>query len=242
MTEVTDRAAEIRARRVPGVEARAGKFPGPSLIPALNAIQARLGWLPREELEELSRDARRPLYEIEGLVSFYPHYRTSPPPAVALHVCHDLACWLRGGDERVRVPDRRRPLVHRDRGCGVAAAQAGHLDQFDLGVLTVALAQLGQPGLAVAQEARQVVAHVQRDLRRRFGAEVRVERDQALDLVERAPGVAGELLQLLAGQPAQARLDRVQRRDQRRPRELSGARLDARHPLRRPHRVPPSAG
>ena len=27
---------------VPGVEARAGKFPGPSLIPALNAIQARL--------------------------------------------------------------------------------------------------------------------------------------------------------------------------------------------------------
>ena len=36
--------------RVPGVEARAGKFPGPSLIPALNAIQERVGWLPREEL------------------------------------------------------------------------------------------------------------------------------------------------------------------------------------------------
>ena len=27
--------------RVPGVEARAGKFPGPSLIPSLNAIQPR---------------------------------------------------------------------------------------------------------------------------------------------------------------------------------------------------------
>ena len=77
MTEVTDRAAEIRSRRVPGVEARAGKFPGPSLIPALNAIQARLGWLPREELERLSRDGRRPLYEIEGLISFYPHFRTT---------------------------------------------------------------------------------------------------------------------------------------------------------------------
>jgi len=36
--------------RVPGVEARAGKFPGPSLIPALQAIQERVGWLPREEL------------------------------------------------------------------------------------------------------------------------------------------------------------------------------------------------
>jgi formate dehydrogenase beta subunit len=89
--------------RVPGTEARAGKFPGPSLIPALRAIQERVGWLPREELEALSRDAHRPLYEIEGLISFYPHFRTSPPPAVALHACHDLSCWLQGADQRIAV-------------------------------------------------------------------------------------------------------------------------------------------
>ncbi|HEX2126324.1 MAG TPA: NAD(P)H-dependent oxidoreductase subunit E, partial [Thermoleophilaceae bacterium] len=88
--------------RFPGTEARAGKFPGPSLIPALNAIQARCGWLPREELVALSRDVRRPLYEIEGLVSFYPHFRTSPPKTVQVAVCHDLTCWLHGSDERIR--------------------------------------------------------------------------------------------------------------------------------------------
>ena len=87
--------------RVPGVEARAGKFPGPSLIPALNAIQERVGWLPREELVALSRDVRRPLYEIEGLVSFYPHFRTDPPVKTELRVCHDLSCWLRGADQRI---------------------------------------------------------------------------------------------------------------------------------------------
>jgi formate dehydrogenase beta subunit len=87
--------------RVPGVEARAGKFPGPSLIPALTAIQDRVGWLPREELAALARDVRRPLYEIEGLISFYPHFRTEPPVGVELRVCHDLSCWLRGGDERI---------------------------------------------------------------------------------------------------------------------------------------------
>ncbi|HET6189936.1 MAG TPA: NAD(P)H-dependent oxidoreductase subunit E [Trebonia sp.] len=87
--------------RVPGVEARAGKFPGPSLIPALTAIQERVGWLPREELVALSRDVRRPLYEIEGLVSFYPHFRTEPPKPVELRVCHDLSCWLRGGEEKI---------------------------------------------------------------------------------------------------------------------------------------------
>jgi formate dehydrogenase/NADH-quinone oxidoreductase subunit F len=44
---------------------------------------------------------RRPLYEIEGLISFYPHFRTEPPSKVALHVCHDLSCWLNGSDERI---------------------------------------------------------------------------------------------------------------------------------------------
>ena len=95
------RAEAALSRTVPGVEARAGKFPGPSLIPALHAIQARLGWLPREELEQLARETRRPRYEIEGLISFYPHFRTTPPPTVALHACHDLPCWLRGGDARL---------------------------------------------------------------------------------------------------------------------------------------------
>src|SRR3954453_6918191 len=87
--------------RYPGTEARAGKFPGPSLIPALTAIQRRCGWLPHEELVTLARDVRRPLYELEGLISFYPHFRTSPPKAVQLAVCHDLTCWLHGSDERI---------------------------------------------------------------------------------------------------------------------------------------------
>jgi formate dehydrogenase/NADH-quinone oxidoreductase subunit F len=93
--------------RYPGTEARAGKFPGPSLIPALTAIQRRVGWLPREELVALARDVRRPLYELEGLISFYPHFRTSPPKSVQLAVCHDLTCWLHGADDRIREAKER---------------------------------------------------------------------------------------------------------------------------------------
>ena len=40
---------------------------------------------------------------------------------------------------------------------------------------------------------------VQRDLGRRRGAKVRVEGDQALDLVERPSGIARELLEIFAG-------------------------------------------
>jgi NADH:ubiquinone oxidoreductase subunit F (NADH-binding) len=80
--------------RVPGVEGRAGRFPGPSLMPALTAIQREHGWLPREALVALGRDMRRPLYEIEGIVSFYPHFRTAPPEGEEAAVCRDLSCQL----------------------------------------------------------------------------------------------------------------------------------------------------
>jgi NADH:ubiquinone oxidoreductase subunit F (NADH-binding)/NADH:ubiquinone oxidoreductase subunit E len=87
--------------RVPGREARAGKFDGPSLIPSLNAIQREHGWLPREALVRLSRETHRPLYEIEGLISFYPHFRVEAPARVEVTVCRDLSCWLRGGEEQI---------------------------------------------------------------------------------------------------------------------------------------------
>jgi NADH:ubiquinone oxidoreductase subunit F (NADH-binding) len=67
----------------------------------LMEIQGRLGWLPREELEALAREQRRPLYEIQGLVSFYPHFRTEPPARVTVRVCHDLTCWLNGAEDRI---------------------------------------------------------------------------------------------------------------------------------------------
>jgi hypothetical protein len=52
---------------------------------------------------KLARDMRRPLYEIEGLVTFYPHFRTAPPPASEVAVCRDLSCRLARG--RAGVPE-----------------------------------------------------------------------------------------------------------------------------------------
>ena len=49
----------------------------------------------------------RPLYEIEGLVSFYPHFRTTPPVRVTLRVCHDLSCWLRGAEDHIAEARQR---------------------------------------------------------------------------------------------------------------------------------------
>src|SRR5919107_2501410 len=65
------------------------------------------------------------------------------------------------------------------------------------------------------------------DRGRRLGAEVRVERDQPLDLVERPAHVAREPHELLARQPAVLALDRHQRRHQAGAGELPRAGLGA---------------
>ena len=67
----------------------------------------------------LAQDTRRPLYEIQGLVSFYPHFRTDPPPAVEPAPVPRpvlLAARRRGQQRRPARPVRRRPRRRGARG------------------------------------------------------------------------------------------------------------------------------
>ena len=66
------------------------------LIPALQRIQHEFGYLKREALEEFSSDAKVPLYKIQAVASFFPHFRLTPPAKVTVRVCRDMACHLAG--------------------------------------------------------------------------------------------------------------------------------------------------
>jgi formate dehydrogenase beta subunit len=66
------------------------------LIDELKAIQARHHFLPEGELQALSERSKVPLYQIQGVASFFPHFRLAPPPELEVQVCADLACHLRG--------------------------------------------------------------------------------------------------------------------------------------------------
>ena len=68
------------------------------LLRLLSETQHRLGYLSAETLHELARAENVPLHRLQQLVSFYPHFRTTPPPRVELQVCRDMSCWLAGGD------------------------------------------------------------------------------------------------------------------------------------------------
>ena len=70
----------------------------PSIIQHLNALQEERGWLPAEALKELGERIQVPLHRIEGLASFYPHYRRTPPAGHSVQVCRDLTCSMASGE------------------------------------------------------------------------------------------------------------------------------------------------
>ena len=83
----------------------------PTLIAELENLQARDGWLSNGALRELAEVLAVPLYRLEGLASFYTHFRRSPPPRLQLNVCRDLSCQLAGAMEHLqRLRDRARSM------------------------------------------------------------------------------------------------------------------------------------
>ncbi len=69
-----------------------------SLIHELEALQAERGHLDPEALRDLAHRLGVPLYRLQEIVSFYPHFRREPAAPVEVHVCRDMSCHLAGGD------------------------------------------------------------------------------------------------------------------------------------------------
>jgi len=77
-----------------------------NLINELKAIQERHGYLPEEELRAFSQRAIVPLYQIQAVASFYPHFRLQPGPKVDVKVCADLSCHLAGARQLCQAAER----------------------------------------------------------------------------------------------------------------------------------------
>jgi formate dehydrogenase beta subunit len=67
------------------------------IIPALHERQNnRGGYLTQSDMREVAKELAVPLHRVYSLVTFFPHFRTSPPKEVEVQVCRDMACHLRG--------------------------------------------------------------------------------------------------------------------------------------------------
>ena len=69
-----------------------------ALIPALQEIQEKYKYIPKESIEILSKEFHIPVPRINGVITFYAQFRTEPVGKHIIRVCHGTACFVNNGD------------------------------------------------------------------------------------------------------------------------------------------------
>jgi NADH-quinone oxidoreductase subunit E len=69
-----------------------------NLLPVLQEIQEKVGYLSREAMESVAHFFHLPPSEIFSIVTFYNQFRRKPPGRNPVHVCLGTACYLLGGN------------------------------------------------------------------------------------------------------------------------------------------------
>src|SRR6185312_16940305 len=57
------------------------------------------GYLPEPALRALADRLDVPLFRLQAVASFYPHFFLKPPARAEVRVCGDMACHRRGGNQ-----------------------------------------------------------------------------------------------------------------------------------------------
>ena len=73
------------------------------LVPALQALQARVGWISEGGLGYVCERLNVPPADAWGVATFYALLATTPRPRRVLHVCTDIACAARGAHDIERA-------------------------------------------------------------------------------------------------------------------------------------------
>ena len=68
------------------------------LLPALHALQSRVGWISQGGLNYVSERLTVPPAEAYGVATFYAMFSVQPRAKIVVHACDDLACRMSGGE------------------------------------------------------------------------------------------------------------------------------------------------
>lgn len=67
-----------------------------ALLPILHAIQDSQGYIPPESIQMIADALQQTRAEVHGVVTFYHHFRLSPPGKHVIQICRAEACQARG--------------------------------------------------------------------------------------------------------------------------------------------------
>lgn len=67
-----------------------------ALIPLLQKVQAEMGYVPKEAIDEISKELKVSASEIFGVLTFYAQFRLKPLGNHTAKICTGTACHVRG--------------------------------------------------------------------------------------------------------------------------------------------------
>jgi len=76
------------------------------LLPLLHAIQDRLGHVPDSAVEPIARAMNRSRAEVHGVLTYYHHFRRTPPGRHVIQVCRAEACQSCGAEGLLAAAER----------------------------------------------------------------------------------------------------------------------------------------
>ncbi len=87
------------------------------LLPVLHALQDTLGYVPPGQVPAIAQHFNLSRAEVHGVITFYHHFRSTPPARCAVQVCQAEACRSMGAE---------RLLAHAQEalGCGLHGRSA----------------------------------------------------------------------------------------------------------------------
>jgi NADH-quinone oxidoreductase subunit F len=113
------------------------------LLPALQAVQARAGWISEGAFNYICERLTVPPAEAYGVVTFYALLSTTPRPARVVHVCDDIACRAKGAEAICADLEKQvGPAVHAPNGDHHKIPESGWLRSPCLGLCEQAPAAL----------------------------------------------------------------------------------------------------
>jgi formate dehydrogenase subunit gamma len=119
--------SNVSDQRDPAVRIKAildaGSTQATELLPTLHAIQDAVGFIPPGAVADIAARFNLSRAEIHGVVTFYHHFRTTPPARHTIRICRAEACQSMGAEQL---------LAHAEKslGCGLHGKSAD--DGFSL--------------------------------------------------------------------------------------------------------------
>lgn len=76
------------------------------LIPLLHEIQGKVGYIPPEAIPSIARGLNMFPSQVQGVISFYTQFYTTPRGKNVVRVCRGTACHVRGGKTILKLVKR----------------------------------------------------------------------------------------------------------------------------------------